>query len=105
MISLEDFQGFQSCGNRNRISRQSARLVNRTLRRHHFHDLSSPPIGSYGQSTTYDLTQTRQGCLDGKALLGAARSDAKAADDLIENYQSSMLLTQLQHILKKSFPG
>src|SRR5262249_49817773 len=95
-------QGRQPGGDRERVARQGAGLIDGAERRHVAHELARSPVGADGQPTADDFAQTRDVRAYAVELLRAAERDAEPGDDLVEDQYGIVRTRNLAQAFEES---
>lgn len=99
------FQGFelgQSCGKREGIAAESARLIDRARGSEVVHDFRTPAEGTDWEAAADDLAHCGEVGANAKNLLRSAGSEAEPRHDLIENEDGSILGAEFTESLQKA---
>ena len=104
-VIFENLQLRQAGGHGNRIARKRARLIDGAQGRDLLHELAATGIGAHRHAAADDLAIGDQVGMDAIVALGAARREAEARDDLVENEQRAVGVAQTPECLQKSRLG
>ena len=99
---FEPVEGLEPGGHRERVPRQRARLVDRSVRGNLVHDLAFAAEGTNRHTATDDFTQCGQVRFDAKVALGTAESDAKPGHHLIKDQYDAVLATGLTNTFEET---
>ncbi len=88
---VEEIEGGDAGGHRQRVAGQGAGLVDGALGRHHLHDVAAAAVGAHGQAAADDLAQTGDVRLDAEHGLGTAEAEAEAGDHLVEDQERPVI--------------
>ena len=100
-LVVEQLERRDPGGDRERVARQRARLVDGARGREHAHQLGAAAERRSGQAAADHLAHDRQIGADAAQLLGAPAGDAEAADHLIEHEQRAGLIGPLAQQLEE----
>ena len=89
---LERLEASDAGGHRYRVTGQCARLVHRSKRGHHLHDIPAASVGTHGQAATDDLAQAGDVRRHPVQSLGTTVAHPEPGDHLVEDQESPMLL-------------
>src|SRR5690606_16695823 len=104
LVALDDLQGREAGGDRQRVSAQGAGLIDGPERGDALHDLASAPVGADRHAAADDLAEASEIRGHAEALLGAAWGHAKAGHDLVEDQHGALALGDLAERLEVAGP-